>query len=179
MSICKMTTGSKLMFYYNEAHSLILFDISVCTISELKMNKIVLYDEEGNQVDILYHYKKETKKLVKNWCVSHDLFYEIFEAKNIELNPKGGLRENLSVYEKLKSLAGKIVPSNLHSPRNDSKLDEVKPLTPRNVLLPTNSRNLTPRSSSSSSTPRSNSSIPRSNSSTPCSGRNTPIPESK
>ena len=177
----KMTTGSKLICYYDEMHTLILFDIVVYTISEPKMFRIDMYDEEGHCLDTFYYYKKETKTLLDNWCLSQPLYYDIFEAKNIELNIDGTLREiNLSLYEKLKNLTKSPSSSVTSSPRGGSMSPkhsatpsprsgtisprEVKPLTPRNVLLPSLSRNITPRSStsSSSSTPRSNSSTPRS-----------------
>ena len=158
----KMTTGSLLICYYDEAHSLILFHISVHTISDPKMYKIDMYDEEGHCIDTSYYYKKETKILLDNWCVSQPLYYEIFEAKNIELNPDGALRDiNLSLYEKLKSLTTKSSSSSstTPSPRNGSiPSKDPKPLAPRSVI----SRTLTPRSSTSSSskTPRKTSSTP-------------------
>ena len=166
----KMTTGSKLICYYDEMHSLRLFDIAVYTISEPIMYRIDMYDEEGHCLDTFYYYKKETKTLLDNWCLSQPLYYDIFEAKNIELNPDGTLRDvNLSLYEKLKSLTKSPSSSATPSPRSGSVSPKhatpsprsgavsPRPLTPRNVLLPSISRNITPRSStsSSSSTPRS------------------------
>ena len=169
----KMTTGSKLICYYDEMHSLRLFDISVYTISEPKMYRIDMYDEEGHCLDTFYYYKKETKTLLDNWCLSQPLYYDIFEAKNIELNPDGTLRDvNLSLYEKLKSLTTKSLPSSTTTtPRNvketksapvtpRSNLSSPRPLTPRDIVPPFRT---TPRSSSSSSssTPRSKNSTPR------------------
>ena len=159
----KMTTGSLLICYYDELHSLLLFHISVYTISDPKMYKIEMYDEEGHYMDKFYYYKKETKILIDNWCTSQPLYYEIFEAKNIELNPNGSLREDskFSLYDKLKSLATKSPSSsNQLSPRNGAITPrEGKSLTPRTLV----SKTTTPRSSSSSSssTPRSGTSTPR------------------
>ena len=166
----KLTTGSLLICYYDEAHSLILFHISVHTISDPKMYKIDMYDEQGHCIDTSYYYKKETKILLDNWCVSQPLYYEIFEAKNIELNPDDTLRDNIrdkfSLYDKLKSLTTRSSPSSSATPSPRSRPispREIKPLTPRSVIPPSLSRNLTPRSStsSSSSTPRSSTSTPR------------------
>ena len=157
----KMTTGSLLICYYDEAHSLILFHISVHTISDPKMYKIEMYDEEGHCIETFYYYKKETKILIDNWCTSQPLYYEIFEAKNIELNPDGTLRDKFSLYDKLKSLTIKSPPSsNQSSPRSGAiPPRESKSLTPRTLV----SKTTTPRSSSSSSssTPRSGTSTPR------------------
>jgi hypothetical protein len=162
----KMVTGSKLICYYDELHSLILFDIAVYTISDPKMYKIHLYDEEGQCIDVFHYYEKQTKNLIKTWHVSSSqgfgntcpIYYKIFESKNVELNLDGTLRDvNLSIYEKLKSLANKSpISSGTPSPRScNSTPKNVKPLTPRDVIHPSLSR--TPRSStsSSSSTPRS------------------------
>lgn len=166
----KMTTGSKLICYYDKACSLILFDMRVYNISKPKIYKIDVYDEEGHNIDSFYNNKKETKKLLKNWYSLNPIFYEIFEAKNIELNPDGTLRD-LSLYEKLKSLTKKSssAPSSVFSsPRNVNSVSSsprnFKPLTPRDVIVPSISRNITPRSSSSSSssTPRSVTTTPRS-----------------
>ena len=165
----KTTTGSLLICYYDEAHSLILFHISVHTISDPKIYKIDVYDEESHCIDTSYYYKKETKILLDNWCVSQPLYYEIFEAKNIELNPDGTLKDKFSLYDKLKSLTTRSSPSSSATPSPRSPRSgtisprEVKPLTPRTVIPPSISRNLTPRSStsSSSSTPRSSTSTPR------------------
>ena len=166
----KLTTGSLLICYYDEARTLLLFHISVHTISDPKMYKIDMYDEEGHCIDTSYYYKKETKILLDNWCVSQPLYYEIVEAKNIELNPDGSLKDiNLSLYDKLKSLTKRSSPSSSATPSPRSPRSgtisprEVKPLTPRSVIPPSFSRNLTPRSStsSSSSTPRSSTSTPR------------------
>ncbi len=127
------TTGSFVKGYYDDCRSVILFNMSVCTISNPKLYKIKIYNLDGTLREIVYYYKKDAKLLIQEWSSSYPLYYDFYEAVNIDLNHEF-LKTGL--FQKMRDLRSK---SGQSSPKRSVP----------NISLPTRgavSLNNTPRS---------------------------------